>query len=286
MDESGRELEELRREVVESRSLTIKTNNLVNALAADLKSMAKRQQQRERGVWLNNATIYVVSVAVLLVVLKIAWDARVEAVTSSANTRLARLEGVEAELEALKSKSTGRGESSKTAGELYELVRANKQKELLEKWPDAQKANLSKTERSIFEDAVSKARSDLSLVAYQEGLDHVRTGRWHEARTALEESLRLDSGAAHSPQAQYNLALALKNLGDQRKAIPILMKLSEASSDREVMDDALWLLAQSQIDIKAWNDAKSTLRSFIRRFPKSPYINDVRMKAAEINLQH
>ncbi|MEZ4372402.1 MAG: hypothetical protein R3B07_16365 [Polyangiaceae bacterium] len=43
MDESGRELEELRREVVESRSLTIKTNNLVNALAASLKSMAKRQ---------------------------------------------------------------------------------------------------------------------------------------------------------------------------------------------------------------------------------------------------
>lgn len=286
MDESGRELEELRREVVESRSLTIKTNNLVNALAADLKSMAKRQQQRERGVWLNNATIYVVSVAVLLVVLKIAWDARVEAVTSSANTRLARLEGVEAELEALKSKSTGRGESSKTAGELYELVRDNKQKELLEKWPEAQKANLSKTERAIFEDAVSKARSDLSLVAYQEGLDLVRTGRWHEARQALEESLRLDSNAAHSPQAQYNLALALKNLGDQRKAIPILMKLSEASSDREVMDDALFLLAESQIDIKAWNDAKSTLRSFIRRFPKSPYINDVRMKAAELNLHH
>ncbi len=286
MDESGRELEELRREVVESRSLTIKTNNLVNALAADLKSMAKRQQQRERGVWLNNATIYVVSVAVLLVVLKIAWDARVEAVTSSANTRLARLEGVEAELEALKSRSTGRGESSKTAGELYELVRNNKQKELLEKWPEAQKANLTKTERAIFEDAVSRARSDLSLVAYQEGLDHVRTGRWHEARQALEESLRLDSNAAHSPQAQYNLALALKSLGDQRKAIPILMKLSEASADREVMDDALFLLAEAQIEIKAWNDAKSTLRSFIRRFPKSPYINDVRMKSAEINLQH
>ncbi|MCA9627823.1 MAG: tetratricopeptide repeat protein, partial [Myxococcales bacterium] len=207
-------------------------------------------------------------------------------VTSTANSRLARLEGGEAELEALKSKSTGRGESSKTAGELYDLIRNNKQKDLLEQWPNAQKANLTKTERAIFEDAVSKARSDLSLVAYQEGLDHVRTGRWHEARQALEESLRLDSNAAHSPQAQYNLALALKNLGDQRKAIPILMKLSEASADREVMDDALWLLAQSQIDIQAWNDAKSTLRSFIRRFPKSPHINDVRMKAAEINLQH
>jgi hypothetical protein len=30
------DLEEIKREIVESRSLTIKTNNLVNALAADL----------------------------------------------------------------------------------------------------------------------------------------------------------------------------------------------------------------------------------------------------------
>ena len=42
------DLEEIKREIVESRSLTIKTNNLVNALAADLKSIAKRQQGYER----------------------------------------------------------------------------------------------------------------------------------------------------------------------------------------------------------------------------------------------
>lgn len=286
MDESGRELEELRREVVESRSLTIKTNNLVNALAADLKSMGKRQQVRERGVWLNNATIYVVSVGVLLVVLKIAWDARVEAVTTSANARLAKLEGVQAELDALKARGTGRTETSKHAVELYDLVRQNKQRELLERWEKNPEVNLTKTERAMIEDAVSRARSELSLASYQDGLDHVRTARWHEARQSLEESQRLDPTAAHAPQAQYNLALALKQLGDQRRAIPILMKLSETSSDKEVMDDATYLLAEAQIEIKAWNDAKSTLRSFIRRFPSSPYINQVRTKYAELNLHH
>lgn len=285
MDE-GRELEELRREIVESRSLTIKTNNLVNALAADLKSIAKRQQVRERGVWINNATIYIVSTAVLLVVLKIAWDARVETVTATANARLQKLEGVEAELEAFKARNTGRGESSRHAIEFYELIRQNKQAELLEAWPETQKANLSKAERAIFEDAVSKARSELSLVAYQDGLDHVRTGRWHDARQSLEESIRLDSGAAHTPMAQFNLALALKSLGDQRSAIPILIRLSESSPDREIMDDATILLAQAQIEIEAWNDAKATLRNFIRRFPRSPFINEARMKSAELNLRH
>ena len=42
------DLEQVKREIVESRSLSIKTNNLVNALAADVKSIAKRHQTQER----------------------------------------------------------------------------------------------------------------------------------------------------------------------------------------------------------------------------------------------
>jgi len=58
------------------------------------------------------------------------------------------------------------------------------------------------------------------------------------------------------------------------------------AGDREVMDDATYLLAQLQIDIQAWNDAKTTLRSFVRRFPKSALINDARGKLAELELLH
>ena len=50
------ELEQVKREIVESRALTIKTNNLVNALAADLKSISKRQQGSERRVLVTSAT--------------------------------------------------------------------------------------------------------------------------------------------------------------------------------------------------------------------------------------
>ena len=65
------ELEQVKREIVESRGLTIKTNNLVNALAADLKSISKRQQGAERKVVINSATAYVVTIAILLVFVKL-----------------------------------------------------------------------------------------------------------------------------------------------------------------------------------------------------------------------
>ena len=66
---------------------------------------------------------------------------------------------------------------------------------------------------------------------------------------------------------------------------PILVQLSESSPDREVLDDAAFLLAECFVDIQAYNDAKTTLRSFIRRFPDSPLLNDARMALADVSLK-
>ena len=39
-------------------------------------------------------------------------------------------------------------------------------------------------------------------------------------------------------------------------------------------------------DIQAYNDAKTTLRAFIRRFPESPLLNDARMALADLSIKH
>src|SRR6185369_4214446 len=144
------ELEEIKREIVESRALTIKTNNLVNALAADLKSISKRQQGAERKVVINSATAYVVTIAILLVFVKLTWDIRLETV---------------------------RGENKETRDQLEAL-----QKDI--------KVEISPTERAVFDSAVERAKNELSLIAYQSGVDHIRMGRWHEAQQAFRESLK------------------------------------------------------------------------------------------------
>lgn len=280
------ELEEIKREIVESRSLTIKTNNLVNALAADLKSIAKRQQNYERRIFFNSATAYVVVVAVLMILTKVAIDAQVEAVRVQGKETRDKLAQLEKDLEAVQGRDEARTRASRKAAEFYDLIVKNQRREIIRQYAEVAQLKLTKTERQVFEAAVDRAQNELSLIAYQEGLDHIRTGRWHEAEQALRDSLAFKADAAHSPQANYQLARALKSLSKQREAIPILMRLSEASADKEVMDEATLLLAEAQVDIQAWNDAKNTLRSFIRRFPTSAHINQARMKLAEIQLHH
>jgi TolA-binding protein len=286
MDDFDDELREIKREIVESRGLTIKTNNLTNALAADLKSMSKRQLGFERRVYWNSGAAYVVFVVVVIAVVKVAWDARVATVSLDLVRSQAKLQELEKSAEEGRVKGNQRVQSEADAAEFYELIRAERRQEVIDGFEVIRKKPLTRAELAFFTDAVDRARSELSVRAYQLGVDHARTGRWHEAAGSLEEAIRLKETSSHTPSARLHLAKAYRKLNRQRDAIPILNQLSEASPDKEVMDDATFLLAECLVDIQAWNDAKSTLRSFIRRFPESAFINDARMALADLSIKH
>jgi TolA-binding protein len=286
MDDFSDELREIKREIVESRGLIIKTNNLTNALAADLKSISKRQLGFERRAFWNSAGVNLLFVVVVIGVVKLAWDARIDTVQSETKGAREKIAKFEADMKELQRKGDDRTRAESAAAAFYELIRAERRQEIIDGFEALRKEPLSRAEIAFFTDAVEKARAELSIKSYQLGLDHIRTARWHEAATAFEDSLRQKDNAAHSPAARLHLARAYRKLNRQRDAIPMLMQLSEASADKEVMDDATFLLAECLIDIQAWNDAKTTLRSFIRRFPDSSFINDARMALADITVKH
>ncbi|APR85231.1 Hypothetical protein A7982_10580 [Minicystis rosea] len=285
-EEYGDELRDIKREIVESRGLIIKTNNLTNALAADLKSISKRQIGFERRAFWNSAGANLLFVVVVIGVVKLAWDARIDAVAAENSGTKQKIGKLEKELEELRRRGDEKARAESEAAAFYELVRADRRQEVIDGFEGIRQRPLSRAEMAFFSDAVERARAEMSIKSYQLGLDHMRTGRWHEAAVAFEEAIKQKETAAHTPSARLHLARAYRKLNRQRDAIPMLAQLSEASPDKEVMDDATFLLAECLIDIQAWNDAKSTLRSFIHRFPDSPYINDARMALADISLKH
>jgi TolA-binding protein len=285
-DDPGDELRDIKREIVESRGLIIKTNNLTNALAADLKSISKHQLGFERRAFWNSAGANLLFVVVVIGVVKLAWDARVDSVTAEIAGGKQKLAHAEKELEDTKRHADDRARAESDAAAFYELIRADRRQEVIDGFDAIRQKPITRAEVAIFTDAVERARAELSIKSYQLGLDHMRTGRWHEAATAFEEAIKLKETAAHTPSARLYLARAYRKLNRQRDAIPMLAQLSEASTDKEVMDDATFLLAECLIDIQAWNDAKTTLRAFIHRFPDSSYLNDARMALADLSLKH
>jgi TolA-binding protein len=286
MDDFGEELEEIKREIVESRALTIKTNNLVNGLSADIHGIGKRQQGYERSLKFSSVGFYAVVLGLVLTGAKVVVDARVDAERAASKELKDNVERLEKEIKLLQAREEARAQAERRAAEFQELVTQQNRTEVIKRWPEISKLDLTRTERVTFERAVERFKNEMSVIAYHQGLDHVRAQRWHEAELALRASLESKEDAAHADEARYQLARALKTLGRQREAITILIELSEGSATREVTDDATLLLAQAQIDIEAWNDAKNTLRNFVRRFPNSPNRNQARTELAKLKLDH
>lgn len=280
------DLLEIKREIVEGRSLSIKTNNLVSALSADVKSISKRQLSYERRMVFHSATAYVVTVVIILALSKVALDAQVDAVAAESKDQKQRVEQLEKDLSLATQKFERRNVATRDAAVMYELVRSGNERTLLEKLPAALSLDLSPVERQVFEEAGRKARRSLAVTSYHAGVEHLNKGRYHEATIALRDAIDLEYDAPETPSAMYELARAYRALDEQKKAIPLLMTLTESSSNADILDEAMYLLAECQVDVELFSDAKATLRTFLRRFDSSPLRLNARQLLGELDLKH
>jgi TolA-binding protein len=286
MHEVDDELREIKREIIESRGLVIRTNNLTNALSADIKSIAKRQQGYERRIAWNSATAYVVFVVVVFAALKFAVDARVDALDATSKHLKDEYARMKQDLDEIRQREAERQAAEIEAGKFYDLVRQGKRVDLIKGWDSMRTKPLTKAEAQFLADAVDRARSEQASTLYLQGLDSSRLQRWQEAAGAFEESLRYSDSGAVAPQTKLELAAAYRKLRRQKDAIAILAPLSESSVDREIQDDALEQLAWCDTEIESYNDAKNAWRTLLRKFPDSHFAPEAKLALQVLTQNH
>jgi TolA-binding protein len=286
MHEVDDELREIKREIIESRGLVIKTNNLTNALSADIKSIAKRQQGYERRLAWNSATAYVVFVVVVFAALKFAVDARVEAIEATSKHLREESAHMKQEIDDLKQREADRHAAELEAAKFYNLVREGKRVDLVKGWETIKSKPLTRAESLFLADAVDRARVEQATLLYLQGLESARLQRWQEAAGAFEESLHYDDAGAFTPQAKLELSSAYRKLHRQKDAVPLLTQLAEQNIDKEIQDDALDLLAWCQTELESYNDAKNTWRALLRRFPDSHFAPEAKLALQALMQSH
>jgi TolA-binding protein len=286
MHEVDDELREIKREIIESRGLVIKTNNLTNALSADIKSIAKRQQGYERRLTWNSATAYVVFVVVVFAAIKFIFDARVEAMEATEKHLREENVRIKQDNDELKQREADRHAAELEAAKFYNLVREGKRVDVVKGWDAVKSKALTKAESQFFADAVDKARVEQATLLYLQGLESSRLQRWQEAAGAFEESLRYDDTGAFAPQTKLELSNAYRKLHKQKDAIALLLQIVEPGIDKEVQDDALEQLAWCQTEIEAYNDAKNTWRTLLRRFPDSHFVPEAKLALQTLTQNH
>jgi TolA-binding protein len=283
---SEEDLLDIKRELIESRGLVIKTNNLAAALSADLRAIAKRQQGYERKISWNSAVAYVVFVVVVLLALKFAWDSQLDQVAGKNDALKKESERLREENKDLRKQVDDRARSDLRSFQFYELIRQGKRADVMEAYEQVKKEPLTRTELAMFEDAIEKTRNELAGQMYAQGLDKMRVQRWQEAANAFEEALKHKEESIVAPQAKLGLAEAYRKLNRQKDAIVLLSALVQNPVNKEIHDDALYHLAWCQMDVQAWNDAKDTWRMLIRKYPETRFAAEGKVQLSALNILH
>jgi TolA-binding protein len=283
MREVDEEVREIKKEIIESRGLIIKTNNLTNALAADIKSIAKRQAGYERRFNWNSAIAYVLIATISFVGLKLASDARIREIESQTEALQAQARELRRDLNEETRRTERRARAESSAANFYRLVRELRRTEVVERWPEIRREQLSRAEHAFFRDTVDRFHLDLSLEAYQTGLDRMRTGRYAEAAELFQEAIRLKEESPHIPAVKYQLARALGHLGRHMEARVLAREVADQTVDRDIQDDALLLYSEiSAEDLGDLDEARNALRQYLVRFRSSAEAASVRRQLAEI----
>lgn len=285
MREVDEEIREIKKEIIESRGLIIKTNNLTNALGADIKAIAKRQATHERRTWWNSVVAYALLGAVSLFGFRLLLDVSIREMEVEKDNLTQEVKRLRTALDDEVRTAEKRTKAEAKAVQFYELVKDKQRAEAIERWNELNKELLSPAERAVLRDIVTRFHSELSVEAYQQGLELLRTGRYAEATESFQDSIRLDEGAAHVPQVHFQEAHALRQLGKHAQAKLELEAVLAQNSDKEIHADATWLLAQTLDDLGDLDGARAQLRKLLAKWPRSALIPDARQYLGSLNLK-
>lgn len=277
------EIREIKREIIESRALVIKTSNVLSALAADVKSIAKRQTNYERRISWNSWVAYILFAVLSFFGLWLAKNASVGDIEDQLGRYESQVEQLRRELGEETARAEARTRAEAQAAQFYRLIRERRREEVVEQYPSVRREQLSAAEAAFFRDTVDRFQEDLSVQAYQNGTDLVRTGRYAEAAEAFQESLRLRDDGPRAPDVRLDLARALRHLGQNARAKDLAAEVAEQNVNRELQDDGLLLFAECAEAMGSIDEARAALHTYLRRWPRGAYAVDVRRHLSDLN---
>lgn len=263
-------LRDLKREVVETRGLVIKTNHLATGLSGDIRLLGRRVEDHEREQLRKGAAGIAIGALVALVAVKLAWDAKVDATRAELERRGLELDRAKQELSATLARESERMKAEQVAFDLWELLRDGKRAEAIARAEETLKEPLTKAERAFLTNAVEKARDELAHTLALRAQDQLRAGRYEEAAAAFEGSLAARKRPPGSQKLEVQLAESYRHLKRFKDALNLVDPLVDGALEEETQDLALHQRAWIEMDSHDWEGAKSSWRMHQRRFPDSP----------------
>ena len=283
--EFEKELSDIRREVIESRNLVIKTDNLLKSLHAELKGVGKRQEEFQKRLWISSAASYLIfaALAVLGAVL----------VSSGMNKFLRRdserleksLGEATAQIEKHRRDADSALAASRTANEAYRQMSTLSGEDRLTGIDSLGKVNLaqlSPLERQAVTDRAELLRREIGQAALERGKVAFRKNDMKGAIAELTRFMSLNPSKQESLEASYYLGAAYHQTHRHEQAIPLLSRFVAEERKAKTRDYAQLLLAQSYEQSGKLDQALGTIRDALATYPNSELAPQMRARLGAV----
>ncbi|ATB38817.1 hypothetical protein CYFUS_004252 [Cystobacter fuscus] len=284
----SKELSEIRKEVIESRNLVIKTDNLLKNLHAEVKAIGKRHEDLQKRQWISSGVAYVLFAALCVGGATMVMSSR----SSNATAERERLEKtvteLTAQLDKQRAEQTAVQASQRAANEVFRLMTNLPGDERLKGVDELVKLDTSRLtalERAALNNQAALLRREIGDAAFERGKAAFRR---NEMKATIDEISRFV--AMNPPQEQlldasFFLGVAYNNERKHEQAVPLLARFVAGDKRSKTRDYAMLLLAQSYQETNDLDKAMATVQEALATYPASEFAPQMRSRQSSIRRQ-
>lgn len=272
----NKQLDEIRREVIESRNMTIKTDNALKTLHAELKVVSAQQDAFQKRTWFSTGAAYVLFAGLCVAGVVVISNTR----AASANAERDRLERQVGELNEtitrLRGEAAAAAAAEQSAAQVYKQMTTLPGEERLKGIDALGKLDQSKFSafaRLVLQDRALLLRKEVGSAVLEKGKAAFRRQDWSETITHLTRFLSMDPVPEDALEASFYLGNAYFQSRKFEDAIKPLQRYVEGDRRAKTRDFALLMLMQSYDMTGNREQAVATAREGLNAHPGSDFRN-------------
>jgi len=276
------DLDALRRRLDDQAMVLRKTQQGVTELAESMGRVVVGQRRRERWMSVNSFVAYFIFTLVLGGAFLMLYRARAGELVRNRDSAVGERDLARARAKVLDDQLAARTSSAARAFEYYQLLQSGKRTDAVTQYPELASAELTATERAVFEQGHKKAREEIIDAGYLTGLDAARAGEHAKAITELRRALAYEEEGPRAAQMRYYLGVALVKTGAAKDARHELELALAGRVEQSGNVDARYYLATALEAIGELDAARTEYDRFASAAPQSSLAVGARRKAMAI----
>jgi TolA-binding protein len=286
--DTDKSLDDIRREVIESRNLVIKTDNLLKNLHAELKLVGKRQEDFERRQYISSGVAYLGFLALCAAGAFLVSNAR----TSNAAAEKERLDKQVAELtqkvDQQRTEMQASQASEQRAAEVYRQMTTTTGDDRLRAVDALGKLDLkslSPFAQRALQDRASLIRKEVGGGMLERGRKAYLHNEWGTAAEEMTRFLALNPPEDDMYEATYALGYSLFQQHKFDQSMPQLERFVAGDKKLKNRDYAMLMLVQVYDAVGQKDKGTELCKEALNQYPNSEFANGFRMRLRRVEGQ-